>query len=851
MLLLTASLDAVGQVAELQNKYIASITNATSFTANTWYVIYTSSGRNGNYLYANGNQLLSGAPATIAVDQKVDARTLFKASGKVILQNGNGQYIYMNNTNVSISNSSTQLTYSNNNLYYKSGRTTYYLKSDGTATTSQYQAGTFYLAEVTFKTKTTKSITYNYLFNNENVGTETKTSVAQDDPFPTPTYPTGYELKEGETLPATVTQQIWNAGSYSINVQKKKKSFTYIYKEGTTEIHRQNTDYLVLDENFPDYAQWIPIGYEHVSHTVPATVTTDNYNTTEYTVNVKKIQKSFSYIFKDYRDNNNPVGTVQYFTLTIGSNFPTPILSNAGAKYEEVRHTYPASLTEANWDTETNNKQYEVIVAQPLPQTITYKGSGNSVTPENTLSLPNLISNPNANAEYIFTITSDDALGCRIDGNNFVAGKETGTVTVSAVAKPYGKSTAPDTWYAQSNTLTLTISIAVTDPDIIAFVEAYDNIKALQNNIGSQLGQYTFHYDQYDNNTVIEALAYYAQTYSNPASATKSVLIEAKNQLTDLYNAINHKDDGGNYVYLHLNLPADGSLIRIRQADDKKYLSTKADNTVEAITATAPVSAETIFYYYKKDGETNHLLLSYAHGFHLTSATTLGDAADHVITQANPNALDGLYTISGIGNFLLEDVAQLPVTITSHKWATLYTPTPVQIPNNLTAYVETDDKPTANKLPVARIIGTVPEGTALILNAEAGTYNFRVLPRQQGLACPNKLLTGTYPKIETSSVQGSGTVVALQPNTTTGTGFYKWTQTYITHFKAYYNTTSTQAAKGFILDFTGDTTATPTIESALSPAPTRIYTIQGHYVGTNLQSLPHGLYIIDGKKVVK
>jgi hypothetical protein len=31
----------------------------------------------------------------------------------------------------------------------------------------------------------------------------------------------------------------------------------------------------------------------------------------------------------------------------------------------------------------------------------------------------------------------------------------------------------------------------------------------------------------------------------------------------------------------------------------------------------------------------------------------------------------------------------------------------------------------------------------------------------------------------------------------------------------------------------------------------RIYTLDGRYVGTDKSSLPHGLYIINGKKVVK
>ena len=33
--------------------------------------------------------------------------------------------------------------------------------------------------------------------------------------------------------------------------------------------------------------------------------------------------------------------------------------------------------------------------------------------------------------------------------------------------------------------------------------------------------------------------------------------------------------------------------------------------------------------------------------------------------------------------------------------------------------------------------------------------------------------------------------------------------------------------------------------------PVRVYTIDGRYVGSSLNSLPNGLYIVNGKKVVK
>jgi hypothetical protein len=46
-------------------------------------------------------------------------------------------------------------------------------------------------------------------------------------------------------------------------------------------------------------------------------------------------------------------------------------------------------------------------------------------------------------------------------------------------------------------------------------------------------------------------------------------------------------------------------------------------------------------------------------------------------------------------------------------------------------------------------------------------------------------------------------------------------------------------------------TAIQTVSSYKGMTTTRIYTIDGRYVGTDPNQLPRGLYIINGKKIVK
>lgn len=46
-------------------------------------------------------------------------------------------------------------------------------------------------------------------------------------------------------------------------------------------------------------------------------------------------------------------------------------------------------------------------------------------------------------------------------------------------------------------------------------------------------------------------------------------------------------------------------------------------------------------------------------------------------------------------------------------------------------------------------------------------------------------------------------------------------------------------------------TGIDTVETTGKPVDNRVYNIQGQYLGTSLDNLPAGIYIVGGKKVVK
>ena len=70
-------------------------------------------------------------------------------------------------------------------------------------------------------------------------------------------------------------------------------------------------------------------------------------------------------------------------------------------------------------------------------------------------------------------------------------------------------------------------------------------------------------------------------------------------------------------------------------------------------------------------------------------------------------------------------------------------------------------------------------------------------------------------------------------------------------------TVTFKPAKRMFLDevkaFVPTTTAVKgiTADTAVKPADNRIYSLDGRYVGTDKNALPHGIYIIGGRKIVR
>lgn len=199
----------------------------------------------------------------------------------------------------------------------------------------------------------------------------------------------------------------------------------------------------------------------------------------------------------------------------------------------------------------------------------------------------------------------------------------------------------------------------------------------------------------------------------------------------------------------------------------------------------------------------------------------------------NPNS-NGYY-------WWLEEVTTLPVTVSAAGWATLYAPVALTIPTGLTGvYTAAVDGKT---LKLTALKGTIPANTPVLIEANAATYNFTI-DYNAAAEAQTTDLKGT---LKTINKPADKTIYTLQKPENKNIGFYKYNGQTLQGFRAYgenlLGTTST--AEGLIFD-KGDVTAIENVEIN-DGKQTVIYDLNGRRVEKMLK----GIYIVNGKKVIK
>lgn len=336
----------------------------------------------------------------------------------------------------------------------------------------------------------------------------------------------------------------------------------------------------------------------------------------------------------------------------------------------------------------------------------------------------------------------------------------------------------------------------------------------------------------------------------------------------DLTNELNTLISG-----VTLNQPEIGKFYRFCCVNSTEYIS--QEQVEKKLHTNANVDNATIFYCQTFNGGTK--LLAYNNGqyfgndgrhnfgylpvgtqtgikFEYFKANTIGKYTvrqggnrficgnDHILDSgdANFDKNDNRY------HWAIEEVTTLPVTVSAAGWATLYAPVALTIPTGLTGVYTAAVE--GNTLKLKALNGTIPANTPVLIEAAEGKYNFNINynAAAQTAQAAGKGLSGT---LETINKPADKTIYTLQKPAAANNeiGFYKYNGQTLQGFRAYgenlLGTTST--AEGLIFD-KGDVTAIENVEIN-DGKQTVIYDLSGRRVEKMLK----GIYIVNGKKVIK
>ena len=316
---------------------------------------------------------------------------------------------------------------------------------------------------------------------------------------------------------------------------------------------------------------------------------------------------------------------------------------------------------------------------------------------------------------------------------------------------------------------------------------------------------------------------------------------------------------------LAINVPETGKFYRLKNAESGNYMSGNTNGII--LLADGAESVSTIFYL----GE-NNTLLSYNSGLYLdcynkanaavgTSyngefGVAFGGVTPNVVTYKNNGAFTygagsngasidrGTSAPDKIGyNWAIEEVTTLPVTISAVGYATFYAPVEVTLPEDgVTAHtvvVKSDYAILSEEIKV------VPAQNGVILTGEEGTYELDITSTQT--ADIESALEGT---VADAYVAKDAYVLAAKNN---NVGLYRATLNQKDNtaflnqgFKAYLPAPAGSAAPMFSFTRGEDTTGIENSEITIQNS-TVIYDL----LGRRVEKMEKGIYIVNGKKVIR
>ena len=232
-------------------------------------------------------------------------------------------------------------------------------------------------------------------------------------------------------------------------------------------------------------------------------------------------------------------------------------------------------------------------------------------------------------------------------------------------------------------------------------------------------------------------------------------------------------------------------------------------------------------------------------------AATPTDAIAHAILKAGDANLTSVAdnAIDEACYWVVEEYTVPAVTVNAtNEYATFYAPAAVAVPEGVVAYYVSEVN--GNSATLTEIETNIPANTGAILYAEGGKEcNFTVVSYNAGDAVDGNLLVGT--QSETTVTKEAGYSYYILANVAGVVGFYNAVNgvdedTFVNAAgKAYLKVADVVGARFLNFNFGGTETAIKDIEGAESNSV--VYDLSGRRV----QNVTKGLYIVNGKKVVK
>ncbi len=304
-----------------------------------------------------------------------------------------------------------------------------------------------------------------------------------------------------------------------------------------------------------------------------------------------------------------------------------------------------------------------------------------------------------------------------------------------------------------------------------------------------------------------------------------------------------------------IRTPRPGHFYRFKGSASNAYITAGANNAVTTTTAT---DASTIWYY---DTEG---LVSYSTGQYLDGSTKaqapVGTSYKAAIEPSSYH--EGKYTIRTNGYYsydkdsnstldrgttlndnvryawTVEDVTALPVTVKSLGMVALYSPVGLAVPEGVKVYKATKNLGNPNGPTIHfNEVEAIKAGTGVLVEAEAGTYDFIVESNEANYESD---LVGSVATVARTSIAAN--VYFLQ----VGPTFKLYNGTNVTGFRSHIETEAGSEVKAFDVIFGDDETGI-SLTPALSEGEGAIYNLAGQ----RLQKMQKGVNIVNGKKILE